>query len=49
MSFKNTSVYAAAPATVRGVSTKLNARKSDSKIIYVNGKSVIVSYSLYPP
>ncbi|KIM91564.1 hypothetical protein PILCRDRAFT_810844 [Piloderma croceum F 1598] len=42
MSFKNASVYAAAPATARGVSTKLNARKSDSKIIYTNGKSVII-------
>ena len=41
MSFKNTSVCAATPATARGVSTKLSA--NNNKIIYTNGKTVIVS------
>jgi hypothetical protein len=41
MSFKNLSIYAANPATARGLSTKLSASKD--KVLYTNGKTVIVS------
>lgn len=41
MSFKKTAIFAATPATVRGVSTKLSASKD--KVLYTNGKTVIVS------
>ncbi|KAK7020199.1 WD40 repeat-like protein [Paramarasmius palmivorus] len=40
MSFKQTSLYPANPTTDRGVSTKLSASKD--KIVYTNGKSVII-------
>ena len=41
MSSKKIAGYAASPTTTRGVSTKLSA--SQDKIVYANGRSVIVS------
>jgi len=41
MSCKKLAVYPPNPSTTRGVSTKLSASKD--KIVYTNGKSVIVS------
>lgn len=41
MSFKKQAIYPATPTTSRGVATKLSTSKD--KVIYTNGKTVIVS------
>ena len=43
MSFKKGVLYPANPATARGAATKLSSSKD--KIVYTNGRSVIVSLS----
>ncbi|KAF8921185.1 WD40 repeat-like protein [Mucidula mucida] len=40
MSYKQTSLFPANPATARGVSTKLSSSKD--KVVYTNGKAVII-------
>ena len=46
MSFKKGSLYPANPATARGAATKLSSSKD--KIVYTNGRSVIVSITAHP-
>ena len=45
MSFKRVAIYPANPVTARGTPTRLSASKD--KVIYTNGKSVIVCYPVF--